>query len=310
MTLQTEFVPLPLEELRATAHQMKDEGWRFIQTCAANGDAGIDLYYSFMKDGLARNYRIAGVTKDQPVPSITDIFLAAFVFENEARELFGVDMRDIAIDFGGGLYAPAIGEPMTIISPERKAAIDKARKAAAAKAQKTSGKPAESGASAQSAQGGARAALSPEKLAKLEERLKDMAPEKVAKVRAALAARQAEAEAAPSAEAKPQEEASKSAEEPKSAKGESQQPEQPSSNIDAELLRAISLLDPDKAARVKAAFGAEPAQGVPAAPGAEEASTAGKLDAELESKLATMDPEKASAVRRALAGRGTSKAGE
>ena len=140
MAIPQEFITLPLDELRATAHRMKDEGYRFIQTHAVYNEPDVDLYYSFMKDGKIVNWRIEGVTKEQPVPSITDIFLAAFVFENEARELFGVDMRDIAIDFQGALYAPAESEPMRVITPEQKAAIEKARKAAAAKAAKEAAK--------------------------------------------------------------------------------------------------------------------------------------------------------------------------
>ena len=50
------------------------------------------------------------------MPSVTDQFLAAFVFENEAHDLFGVDIEGIAIDFGGNFYALAQKEPMTIIS--------------------------------------------------------------------------------------------------------------------------------------------------------------------------------------------------
>ena len=132
MAFQSEFTPLGLDELHREAAVLKTEGWRFVQTHAVKCDEGVDLYYSFMKDGRLVNYRIEGV-KNEPVPSITDLFLAAFVFENEARELFGIDMRDIAIDFEGAMYAPAIGEPMTIISPEQKAAREKAKKAAAAK---------------------------------------------------------------------------------------------------------------------------------------------------------------------------------
>ena len=50
------------------------------------------------------------------------------MFENEAHDLFGVDIEGIAIDFGGNFYALAQKEPMTIISPEQKAAREKARK--------------------------------------------------------------------------------------------------------------------------------------------------------------------------------------
>ena len=136
MGLQTEFLPLSVDALPAFAADRKREGWRFVQLLAVRTDAGCDLVYSFMKDGLLENHVVEGVTKETPVPSITDQFLAAFVFENEAHDLFGIDIRDIAIDFGGKFYQLAQSEPMTIISPAQKAARDKAAKAAAAKAAK------------------------------------------------------------------------------------------------------------------------------------------------------------------------------
>jgi hypothetical protein len=109
---------------------MDDVKWLEI---AVNTAPNTDLYYTYEIDGRLINYKVAGVSQDESVPSITDVFLAAFVFENEARELFGVDMHDIAIDFAGAMYAPAVSEPMTIITPEQKAAREKARKAAEAK---------------------------------------------------------------------------------------------------------------------------------------------------------------------------------
>ena len=173
MGLQTEFLPLSVDALPAFAADRKREGWRFVQLLAVRTDAGCDLVYSFMKDGLLENHVVEGVTKETPVPSITDQFLAAFVFENEAHDLFGIDIRDIAIDFGGKFYQLAQSEPMTIISPAQKAARDKAAKAAAAKAAKE--RPAQG-----EAAGGAE---------DLEAKLSGMDPEKAAKVRAAMEAK-------------------------------------------------------------------------------------------------------------------------
>ena len=136
MTLQSEFIPLTIEGLPALAAEKKAEGARFVQMLCVNTEEGIDLVYSFMKDGVLTNHEIKGVKKGTTVPSVTDQFLAAFVFENEAHDLFGVDIEGIAIDFGGNFYALAQKEPMTIISPEQKAAREKARKVAEAKAAK------------------------------------------------------------------------------------------------------------------------------------------------------------------------------
>ena len=66
--------------------------------------------------------------RDAVIPSITDLYLEAFVFENEIHDLFGVHISDIAIDFGGNFYQLAVKEPMTIISPEQLAKREKTRR--------------------------------------------------------------------------------------------------------------------------------------------------------------------------------------
>ena len=294
MTLKTEFVELPLERLYSQVAIMKGDGWRFIQTHAVNTDDGVDLYYSFMKDDLARNYRVKGVQKGTPVPSITGLFLAAFVFENEARELFGVDMRDIAIDFGGLMYAPAEREPMTIMTPEQKAAREKARKAAESKPEEPKGEPA-SGAKPKRV-----FVMTPERQARIDAKLATMSPDKVAKVKAALEARAAEAAGAGSGAEGDAEKPAVADKAPAKAEQAPAEVEQP--DVDPVLEAKIAALDPEKAAKVRAPLGGEAE-----VEEKQEEETAVPDDAQLSEKIALMDPEKAAKVRAALA---ASKGGE
>ena len=305
MKFESEFTPIALDELHHEAAVMKVDGWRFIQTHAVNTDNGIDLYYSFMKNGHIKNLKVAGVTKENPVPSITDLFLAAFVFENEARELFGVDMRDIAIDFSGALYAPAIDEPMTIITPEQKAAREKARKAKAAKEAK-----GDEASAPASAEGAPRIfVMTPERRQRLDAKLATMSPEKVAKVEAALKAREAEAAAAAAgAPAK----AAEAVETPASDTGAAQAapvetPAEQTASVDHDLESKIALLDADKAAKVRAAIAARNGE-APASAELAAGTAAPKLDAALENKLALMDAEKAQKVRDAIAAKAAREA--
>ena len=80
MAFKSEFIPIELSDLGDLALKMKACDARFVQVHAVNSDNGVDLYYSFMKEGTLYNYRVAGVTEDQSVPSITGLFLEAFVF--------------------------------------------------------------------------------------------------------------------------------------------------------------------------------------------------------------------------------------
>ena len=218
------FAPLSIERIHDYAAECKRDGWRYVQTLAVNTDNGVDLVYSFMKDGVLDNKVVRDVPRDAVIPSITDLYLEAFVFENEIHDLFGVNVRDIAIDFGGNFYQLAANEPMTIISPEQLAKREKARKIAEAKAAKKSGR----------VLAGSDESMS--------EKLAGMDPEKVARVKAAMAAKAKKAAA---------EEA---------ARAEREQAEKA-----AALEEKLAGMDPEKAAKVRAAMEAKAARAQKAA---------------------------------------------
>ncbi|MGI6105057.1 MAG: NADH-quinone oxidoreductase subunit C [Raoultibacter sp.] len=136
MALHITFNPLAFEDIESCAKKHKEEGYRCVQMLCTNTDDGIDMQYTYMKDDNLENFTVKAVTKDMTVPSITKYYLSAFFFENEAHDLFGVTIDGNLLDFGGKFYAIAENEPMTFISPEQKAAKEKAAKIAAAKAAK------------------------------------------------------------------------------------------------------------------------------------------------------------------------------
>jgi Ni,Fe-hydrogenase III component G len=43
------------------------------------------------------------VARGEEVPSISRVFFSALLIENEMKELFGLNVTDIVIDFGGHL---------------------------------------------------------------------------------------------------------------------------------------------------------------------------------------------------------------
>lgn len=188
MALQTEMHVIALSELPALSDAKKASGARFVQMhCVCTDDGVFDAIYSWMEDGIVlKNYKIEGLTSKDVIPSVTNNFLAAFVFENEAHDLFGASIEGIAIDFQGHFYNIKATTPMSILSPEQKAARDKAAKIAAAKAAKA----------AKEAAGEAAPAANASADAELEAKLAAMDPEKAAKVRAAMAAKAAKAAAA------------------------------------------------------------------------------------------------------------------
>jgi hypothetical protein len=175
MAFKTSFEDIALDDLMGIASQMKRDEWRCVQMHCVNTEEGIDLTYTFCKDGQYDNYQVRGVKKGVSVPSLQSLFLGVFPFENEAHDLFGVDVCGMVLDFGGHFYQLSKKEPMTIISPAQKEAREKAARIAAAKAAKAS-----KGADSASAPSAAKSSDD------IEAKLASMDPEKAAKLRTAL----------------------------------------------------------------------------------------------------------------------------
>ena len=226
------FNEVPLAEVHDLAARRAEEGWRYVQILAVNTEEGIDLVYSYMKDGLLENDTVAAVGADDAVPSITDLFLEAFVCENEIHDLYGVAIENIAIDFGGMFYQLAEKAPMTVVSPEQLAAREKAKKIAAAKAAK------EAAAQKEQAAPAAPATVAGPTEEEIQAKIAGLDPEKPAKVRAAMEAKAKKAAAA-AVETTPATSA-------------------PSAALTEEEIQAkIAGLDPEKAAKVRAALEAK-----------------------------------------------------
>ena len=222
------YTTVELDALLSHVQALKGSGARFVQMHAERNvdDGTYRLVYTFInvraaqeqiaQDGsyAIENLVVDGIDQYQEIPSISSYYPAVFPFENEAHDLFGLAITDMQIDFKGFFYQVSTAEPMSVITPEVKAAREKAMKvraAAEAKARKaaaekaaaaaaaagegagdaagTAAKPtAAAGSDAQHDEAAAKAAL---KAAEMEAKLAAMDPEKAAKVREALAAKAA-----------------------------------------------------------------------------------------------------------------------
>ena len=216
------YTTVGIDELLSHVQALKGVNARFVQMHAERNvdDGSYRLVYTFInvraaQEQIARdgNYAIEnlvveGIDQYQEIPSISSYYPAVFPFENEAHDLFGLAITDMQIDFRGFFYQVSTAEPMSVITPEVKAAREKAMKvraAAEAKARKAAAEKAAAaaaagegaavaqpdaaaGSDAQHDDAAAKAAL---KAAELEAKLAAMDPEKAAKVRAALAAKAA-----------------------------------------------------------------------------------------------------------------------
>ncbi|MBQ3901975.1 MAG: NADH-quinone oxidoreductase subunit C [Lachnospiraceae bacterium] len=103
--MKNEIIVIELADLLENALVRKNKGWRLSQICAAFRDGHYELSYSFADDEtldfetLRVNCPINSV-----VPSISELYSAADFYENEMKELFGVEVKMMKRDYHRRLY--------------------------------------------------------------------------------------------------------------------------------------------------------------------------------------------------------------
>ena len=92
------------EELLAEGKKFLDQGGKFVTSVCSDLDDNLEITYFFSIDaGRSLNGLRYKVVKDEEVPSLSGTTLATVLIENEMKELFGLKVKDLAIDYGGHL---------------------------------------------------------------------------------------------------------------------------------------------------------------------------------------------------------------
>ncbi len=112
MSEPQEIIPIGKNDLVGMVAHLFTEGYRLVQIGCSTLESAYELNYSFDRDYRFRNLRIT-VAPDEEVPSISVIYPNAFLYENEIHDLFGIVVKDIAIDYSGSLYRTAIKTPFS-----------------------------------------------------------------------------------------------------------------------------------------------------------------------------------------------------
>lgn len=114
------------KELLSETLRLKNKGYRLVAiSCTSiekkmsdasetdtteEVNASMELSYSFDKDYELLTLRVLTDTEER-ISSISVIYPFAFLYENEIKELFGVRIKDITIDFNNTLYQIPVKTP-------------------------------------------------------------------------------------------------------------------------------------------------------------------------------------------------------
>jgi ech hydrogenase subunit D len=102
--MREEVVAVTLDTLLGEVAKAKVDGYRFVTlSCVEVDENTFDIFYHFDKDLVMKHYRLR-VPKSTVVPSISAVYFAAFLVENEIQDLFGIQFSGLAMDYQGTFY--------------------------------------------------------------------------------------------------------------------------------------------------------------------------------------------------------------
>lgn len=105
-------IDVTLESLVGEVSKMKSDGQRMVTfSCTTIGEGQADMIYHFDKNEVLTNLRLT-VDMDKPVPSISSIYFAALLIENEIQDQFDIKFEGLVLDFGRKLY---LDDEVTIV---------------------------------------------------------------------------------------------------------------------------------------------------------------------------------------------------
>ncbi|QGU31788.1 NADH-quinone oxidoreductase subunit C [Thermochromatium tepidum] len=114
MSLGEPFKELTLDQWVSTAEQHRRDGFRLVQMMGTARPDHFEILISYERDGRCTHYRVLLPRDPRPeLPSLSAIFPAAFTYENELKDLFGLSFAGLTVDYGGNFLRTKVKLPFS-----------------------------------------------------------------------------------------------------------------------------------------------------------------------------------------------------
>ena len=90
-------------ELYDIMQKKYEDGYRLAQICSTAYEGYNEVIYSVAKEYAMENY-VVELPVDEEIKSFSDIFPAATLYENEIKELWGVNVVGMSVDYNNNFY--------------------------------------------------------------------------------------------------------------------------------------------------------------------------------------------------------------
>ena len=111
MTQELNIEAITVDQLRDKVRALREQGLRLVQISATRLPDEVELTYSFDLNDRLSNLRLLLPGEDSVLPSISEIFGCAILYENEIHDLFNVRVDGLTVDFKGNLYTTSVKYP-------------------------------------------------------------------------------------------------------------------------------------------------------------------------------------------------------
>jgi ech hydrogenase subunit D len=102
--MREEIIPVGAGVLVGEVAKLKVQGYRLVTlSCTEIDEGSVDILYHFDKGLDLKHLRLAAA-KTSPVPSISPVYFAALLVENEIQDHFGLTFDGLIVDYKGTLY--------------------------------------------------------------------------------------------------------------------------------------------------------------------------------------------------------------
>ncbi|HEX9913350.1 MAG TPA: FAD-dependent oxidoreductase [Candidatus Bathyarchaeia archaeon] len=106
---------VPMDGLLQKVRELRQMDARFLTTTLRDLGGAFEVIHHFEVEGHVENVYMH-VPKGEPIQSITPEYPVAFIAENEARDMFQAEFKELALDLGGKMLKIATS-PSTLLKP-------------------------------------------------------------------------------------------------------------------------------------------------------------------------------------------------
>lgn len=99
------------ENLVAKVREMHEQCYRLVQIGATPCKEQVEVNYSFDRDGRFATLRVRVPAVGASLPSVSEVYWCAFIYENELHDLFKIQVTGNVIDYKGEFYRMSVPFP-------------------------------------------------------------------------------------------------------------------------------------------------------------------------------------------------------